>query len=158
MDDSQPRPLPAPAGVAILTGLLTQIIAAVTQAAGADQFVVADSAGLALGCSLRDRHLHRLAELTEPGGTAILISKVVSSDTAPEICHTDCAEELQASLENCLAAGIFFGLHPEILFSELTTDTVATSFEAVQISPPWLWKFAAGTCAVVAFTACRNDL
>jgi hypothetical protein len=157
-ENAQPENLPEPASVVISTGLITQLVEAATKAVGEAQIAESDSPGVQLIQAVRRRHLRLLSELTQPGGTAILVTEVVSSDTAPEICNTPVAS-LPMVLSRCLAAGNFFtGLHPGILHSELTTKEFAPGFESVQATAPWLWKFTARTYAVVAFVARRNHV
>ena len=154
--NSQPANLPEPASVVISTGLITQLVEATIKAIGSTQVSTADSSGVPLIQAVRQRHLRLLSELTQPGGTAILVTEVVSSDTAPEICHTPVAS-LPTVLSRCLAAGNFFtGLHPGILHAELTSEQFASGFESVQATPPWLWQFTARTYAVAAFLARRS--
>lgn len=157
-EDAQPENLPAPADVVISTGLITQLVEATIKTVGTTHAVDSGSPGVQLIQAVRRRHLRLLSELTQPGGTAILITEVVSSDTAPEICHTPVAR-LPKVLAGCLAAGNFFtGLHPGILFSELSSKEFAPEFASVQAAAPWLWQFTARTYAVVAFVAQRRHV
>lgn len=153
---AQPDGLPEAASVVISTGLITQLVEATIKAVGETQFAEQDSAAVRLLQAVRRRHLRLLSELTQPGGTAILVTEVVSSDTAPGICDTPVAD-LPNVLSGCLAAGNFFtGLHPGILHSELTSEEFGPGFESVRATPPWLWHFTARTYAVVAFVARRG--
>jgi hypothetical protein len=156
-ENAQPENLPEPAGVVISTGLITQLVEATIKAVGQARIAEVDSPGVQLIQAVRRRHLRLLSELTRSGGTAILVTEVVSSDTAPEICNTPVAS-LPLVLSSCLAAGNFFtGLHPGILYLELTSEKFTFDFESVQATPPWLWQFTARTYAVVAFVARRSQ-
>lgn len=154
-EEAQLTGLPEPSGIVISTGLITQLVEAAIRAVGHDRLDQAESSGVDLMQAIRRRHLRLLSELTRPGGTAILVTEVVSSDTAPEICKTPVGD-LRKILEGCLAAGNFFsGLHPGILLAELTSEEFADQFAAVQVTSPWLWDFTARIYAVVAFV-CRR--
>lgn len=153
---AEPAALPDPANVVISTGLITQLVEATIRAVGESRFAEQDSASVRLVQAVRRRHLRLLSELTRPGGAAILVTEVVSSDTAPGICDNP-VTELPTALSGCLAAGNFFtGLHPGIIHSELSSDEFGSGFESVQATPPWLWQFTARTYAVVAFVARRE--
>jgi hypothetical protein len=157
-EGAQPENLPPPASVVVSTGLITQLVEATIKAVGAAHAAEPGSPGVQLIQAVRRRHLRLLSELTQPGGTAILITEVVSSDTAPEICHTPVAR-LPKVLAGCLAAGNFFtGLHPGILLSDLSSKEFALEFESVQATAPWLWQFTVRTYAVVAFVAHRGHV
>lgn len=156
-ENSCTNPLPDPASVVISTGLITQLVEATINAVGEEHLAQLDSPGVSLLQTVRRRHLRLLSELTQPGGTAILTTEVVSSDTAPGICNTP-SSDLPDRLQGCLAAGNFFtGLHPGILYTELTSGKFTPEFESVETTSPWLWQFTARTYAVVAFIARRKQ-
>lgn len=154
-ESAQPVGLPAPADVVISTGLISQLVGAVVTAVGESSLASLDAPGLRLLQAVRGRHLRLLSELTRPGGVAILITEVVSSDTVPALPDTR-PSELPALLQRCLEAGNFFtGLHPGILYSALNSAE-NPEFEQVRASPPWLWQFTARIYAVVAIVAQRK--
>jgi hypothetical protein len=123
--------------VAASTCLLTQIIQCVVRAAGErhPRFVEALRA-------VRAGHLRLLADLVAPGGTGVLVTDVVSSDSFPALASCD-EGSLPAVLNRLVRAGNFFhGANPAALASSLLADpAVAQAVEAVGWAPPWLWDF-----------------
>ena len=108
--------------------------------------------------AVRRRHLRLLLEHCRPGGTAILFSEVVSSDTCPELATTADAS-LPGLLANLLAAQNFFtGLHPGIILQELQSHaSLAPLVAAVKPVAPWNWPFLYRTYTVTAFIAQRRE-
>ena len=108
--------------------------------------------------AVRRRHLKLLLEHCRPGGTAILFSEVVSSDTCPELATASDAS-LPALLANQLAAQNFFtGLHPGIILQELQADeSLKPLVESVRPVAPWKWPFLYRTYAVTAFVIRRRE-
>ena len=154
---SQPAELPSPADVVVSTGLITQLVEATIKTAGEANVASTDSPGLQLVQAVRRRHLRLLSELTNPSGTAILVTEVVSSKTVPGLPNAR-REQLPALLQSCLASGNFFtGLHPGIIYQEMMSPDFGCEFEGVRLTPPWLWEFTARTYAVVALSARRRN-
>jgi hypothetical protein len=108
--------------------------------------------------AVRRRHLKLLLEHCRPGGTAILFSEVVSSDTCPELATTSDAS-LPGLLAGLLAAQNFFtGLHPAIILQELQShESITPLAECVRPVGPWKWPFLYRTYAVTAFVARRRE-
>lgn len=132
--------------VTVSVGLLSQLIEPVLK-------TVTDVAqAVPLVQALRQRHLRMLIEQCASGGRALLITEIVSADTAPEIDQTP-ESELPQLLAGLLAKKNFFtGLHPAILLQELK-DLAAEygSANAVSVVAPWKWEFVYRTYAVTAF-------
>ncbi len=107
--------------------------------------------------AVRRRHLQLLLEHCCPGGTAILFSEVVSSDTCPELATVPDAS-LPDLLANLLAAQNFFtGLHPGIILHELQSkESLAQFVESIRPVAPWKWPFLYRTYAVTAFVVRRR--
>lgn len=108
--------------------------------------------------AVRRRHLRLLLEHCRPGGTAILFSEVVSSDTCPELATVSDAA-LPGLLADLLAAQNFFtGLHPGIILQELQSDaSIRPLVAGVKPIAPWKWPFLYRTYAVTAFVARRRE-
>jgi len=154
---SQPVVLPSPAEVVASTGLITQLVEATIKTAGEANVASPDSPGLNLVQAVRRRHLRLLSELTNPGGTAILVTEIVSSKTVPGLPRAR-REQLPALLQSCLASGNFFtGLHPGIIYQEMMSPEFGCELEGVRLTPPWLWEFTARAYAVVALSASRRQ-
>jgi hypothetical protein len=137
--------------VAVSLCLLSQLVDSILQTIEDPQ------AAMELTQAIRQRHLRLLLEQCRPSGRAVLISEVVSSDTAPELPEIDDAR-LPAFLGGLLTAGNFFtGLHPGVIHQELVTDPALVALASdVQVAAPWKWPFLYRTYAVTAFTIGRR--
>jgi hypothetical protein len=101
--------------------------------------------------ALRLGHLRLLAELVRPGGTGLLVTEVVSSDTCPDLPSAP-AEALEGLLGELVRQKNFFtGLNPSVVVSTFRQDpALAAACERVEALPPWLWDFGARVYAVWA--------
>ncbi len=90
-----------------------------------------------------------MLELTQPGGAAVLVTEVVSSDSCPELLSISEAD-LPRLLQREIAARNFFtGTNPAALRQLLQTDErLKRPFADVRFTPPWLWSFVMRTYAV----------
>lgn len=129
-------------------GLLTQLIDGVIRSIGEShprswEFVSA----------MRMQHLRLMLELTAPGGTAVLVTEVVSSDSCSALLSVG-ERDLPELLRREVAAKNFFtGTNPAALQQLLRTDvTLAKYLANVRFTEPWLWPFLARTYAVYGLT------
>jgi hypothetical protein len=126
--------------------LLSQLIHSVVVALGADhpRFVELISA-------VRLRHLRLLAELAAPGGRAVLITDVVSSDTCPTLAAVP-PEQLAGLVRQLIEARNFFhGVNPAVIASILCSDPqLAGTVRALEFLPPWRWDLGPRVYAVYA--------
>jgi hypothetical protein len=109
--------LPGPFDVAASTCLLTQMIQCVVRALGEGhpRFVEVLRA-------VRAGHLRLLADLVAPGGTGVLVTDVVSSDTFPSLASVG-EGQLPALLGRLVREGNFFhGANPAALASDFLAD------------------------------------
>jgi hypothetical protein len=141
-----------PFDVVASVGLLTQLIEMVDGTLGArhPQF-------LNLMPAVRLRHLRLLLELTKPGGTAWLLTEVVSSLTCPELLTTS-ESNLMPVLQRAVAQQNFFtGVNPAIIQRLFQEDPVLKAGVArLEVPLPWLWSFFTRTYAVVPFRITRR--
>jgi hypothetical protein len=88
-------------------------------------------------------HLHLLSELLRPGGRALLISDIVSSDTAPTLLDAP-AKPLPELMHQLVAGGNFFtGLNPYLIAEQLAKDPAfGVEPEQVTLHDPWLWPLS----------------
>lgn len=102
--------------------------------------------------AVRRRHLRLLLEHCRPGGCALLVSEVVSSDSAPDLPGVPDAS-LPQHLKHLLESQNFFtGLHPGIILQELHNDpSIQPLVGSVRTAAPWKWPFLYRTYAVTAF-------
>ncbi len=143
-----------PFDVTVSTGLLTQLLQAVVDSSLASCEVVEVS------LALRDKHLADLLHLTRPGGTAVLVTDVVSTTTAPQLLDTPEAG-LEEEMADLVAAKNFFtGTNPYRIAALLEEDNRFRPLVAdVRLLEPWLWRVTADrqhlTCAVLVRRAPR---
>ena len=139
--------IPGPFDVVASVCLLSQLIEAVIGSLGEDH-----GRFLELLSVIRQRHVRLLAELTAPGGTGILITDFVSSDSAPELPAV-ADDQLPAVLSELIEAHNFFhGLNPAVIASLFKQDAVIAPLVAsIELPKPWLWDFDLRHYAVAAF-------
>jgi hypothetical protein len=89
---------------------------------------------------LRHNHFRLLIEHLKPGGTGLLITDVVSSDTAPQIIGVQ-PLALPLLVRELIEQGNFFtGLNPTVIHALLVTDPLlASRVGDVAILAPWTW-------------------
>jgi hypothetical protein len=144
---SHVRPLlPGPFDVAASTCLLSQIVNCAVRTVGDrhPQFLAALQA-------LRVGHLRLLVDLVAPGGAGLLMTDIVSSDTAPSLASVPDAH-LPAVVARLVAERNFFhGVNPAVLVSLFRDDPfLASQAVAVEGLRPWLWDFGPRTYLVCA--------
>ena len=101
--------------------------------------------------AIRAGHLRLLLERTAPGGTAILVTDFVSSDTAPALAAI--VEPAWAELLPRLIRerNFFTGLNPEALVSLARTDLdLSATTESATLIGPWRWNLGSRWYAVCA--------
>lgn len=135
--------------------LLSQLIHSVVAAIGSEhpRFVDVLSA-------VRLRHLRSLAELTAPGGLAVLITDVVSSDTCSALVSVPPEQVAGLVRQSIDARNFFHGVNPAVIDHLLRSDLqLAAIVEAPEFMPPWRWDLGPRVYAVYAvqWRACRAD-
>ena len=129
-------------------GLLTQLIDGVTRTIDESH-----PRSWEVVSALRTQHLRLMLELASPGGAAVLVTEVVSSDSCPALLSVR-EPDLPELLRREIAARNFFtGTNPAALQQLLLTEvSLAGQLASVRFSEPWLWTFLARTYAVFAVT------
>ena len=129
-------------------GLLTQLIDGVIRSVGESH-----PRSWELVSAVRTQHLRLMLELTVPGGAAVLVTEVVSSDSCPALLSVG-ESDLPDLLKREIAAKNFFtGTNPTALQQLLRTETGLTEQLAnTRFAEPWLWSFLARIYAVYALT------
>ncbi len=91
--------------------------------------------------SIRAGHLRLLTHLTAPGGSAILVTDVVSSDTFRTLASVD-EESLPDLLTQLVRQRNFFhGVSPAVLATVFKNDPVLSArVAAVETVKPWRWN------------------
>lgn len=128
--------LPGPFEVVASTCLLTQLQLTLLELLGdRHQLFVALREFLTL------THLRTLAALTKPGGRALLITDLCAAEVFPPGRPRDDADLLPLMQELVAKGHVIHSSHPEGIKVTLDDDPVLKrSFDAAQLSPPWLWQ------------------
>jgi len=94
---------------------------------------------LELLVTIRRQHLALMLQMLKPGGRGVLISDVVSSDTAAELCDAGLTDFSQLLARLIRQKNFFTGLNPAVIIHELRF--LASNGESTKIEPisPWLW-------------------
>ncbi len=102
--------------------------------------------------ALRMGHLRRLLSMVRPGGVAVFVSDVVSSDTSEEL-KTATIETTPALVRNLVNDGNFFsGTNPALMLADLNLLTrLPGGPESVHTIDPWPWHLGERSYAVYAF-------
>ena len=138
-----------PCDVVASVCLLSQLIETIASLVGAGHPRLPE-----LITAVRCHHLQRLLQATRPGGRAILITEILSSDTFPTLPAIP-----EASLRNALSQQInmrnfYTGLNPAILESLAEREpSIGRLCNGIAAHPPWRWDFGPRTYAVAAYEA-----
>ena len=138
--------LPGPYDVVASTCLLSQLVGNALPALGS-----AHPRFLDVVASIRTGHLRLLSRLTRPGGIAVVITDVVSSDTLPGLASLpdDALPQLLPRL--AWERNFITGVHPAAILSTLESDRVLSArFLRRDIAPPWRWRLHGRTYLVWA--------
>ena len=115
------------------TCLLSQLLCQVSNAMDVSHARFVDAL-----TAIRSRHLNLMKSALNPGGHALLITDVVSSDSLPELLKEDV--NLQETLRAAIARKNFFhGLNPAALSNMMTDKELASEITSFSISEPWRW-------------------
>ncbi len=110
--------------------------------------------------AIRTGHLRLMARLLRPGGHAVLITDVVSSDTTPALTGATPQDLLMHSLSAALVERNFFtGVNPLALVELLRTDPVLAGVAVEgKLSGPWVWQVGSNRMyLVIALTFRRSS-
>ena len=143
--------LPGPFDVVASTGLLTQLIEAVSTG-----WPAKDPRFLAAVAAVRRAHLRLLLDLLTPGGTAVLVVEIVSSDTFPAL-RAVADDALPQTIAALISQRNFFtGTNPAVLLALLESGEFAGDVARVEVTPPWIWEFVERAYAVYALVISRR--
>lgn len=100
---------------------------------------------------VRRRHLRLAVDSTAPGGTAIVVFEVVSSDTLPALRDVADADLPELVLNAVVAGNFFTGLNPLALAQAVVDDPALSGRVArCKLAPPWRWNFGPRIYAATA--------
>jgi len=124
--------------------LLTQLIGSLTETASENHPLYASAVK-----AIRVGHLRRMLKLLRPGGVAILVTDIVSSETAPELADTP-EEELGPLIKRLVNDRNFFtGVNPALVLSDLNMlERLPNGPDTAQVFDPWLWHMGPRVFAV----------
>jgi len=127
--------LPGPFECVASTALLTQLIKCAVATVGETH-----PRFLEVVQAIRAGHLRLLTHLVAPGGTGVLITDIVSSDTFPGLGSVP-EDSLAGVLARLIQDRNFFhGVNPAVLAAFFSTDPiVAPQVERMEFIKPWLW-------------------
>jgi SAM-dependent methyltransferase len=135
--------LTAPAGpigkdfdVVVSCCVLTQLIALPVDALGDEH---PDLTRVVL--AVRTGHLRLMARLLRPGGHAVLITDVVSSDTTPSLAHAAAGSHPQILAEAIADRNFFTGVNPLALLAVFSSDAwLCANVVVGELVGPWAWR------------------
>ncbi|MEQ9408482.1 MAG: hypothetical protein RIK87_12180 [Fuerstiella sp.] len=101
--------------------------------------------------SVRMGHLRRMLSMLRPGGVAVFVTDVVSSDTVPDL-RTATSDSLPALVRRCVNDQNFFtGTNPAMILADLNMlSRLPSGPDTVHTIDPWLWRMGQRTYAVYA--------
>jgi hypothetical protein len=141
--------LPSPFDVVASTCLLSQLCGIAVDTVGK-----AHARFLDLVRAIRIGHLRLLMHLVGPGGTGLLVTDVVSSDTAPALRSLSEPALAEAVARLIRVGNHFYGVAPAMLAAAFRDDPIlAPQACALVYSHPWLWNLGPRVYAVYALKA-----
>jgi hypothetical protein len=141
----RPSGLAAHYDVVLSSCLFSQLVASVVYALGEAHVNFMDWV-----LCLRQRHVQQLIELTRPGGVAILVNDLVSSDSAPSLLGAT-NDNLISLMGELLETGNFFhGCSPFAIAQACRrTPEIASRLGDLRITSPWRWDIGRQRAALV---------
>lgn len=132
--------------------LLSQLIDGIVHSVGE-----AHPQFLDLVVAVRLQHLRLLLDLTLPGGTAILMTDIVSSTTCPELTQTADADLPRVVSAAINARNFFTGVNPVVLRALFAQEpSLAPRVASIELTAPWLWNLGPRMYAVCAILVTRQ--
>lgn len=107
--------------------------------------------------AVRIGHLRRMLNMLRPGGVAIFVTDVASSETAPELADAT-NETLGQLIPKLVETGNFFsGTNPSMVLGDLNIlSRTKSGPDTVHTIDPWLWEMGEHKRAVYAFRIQRR--
>ncbi len=106
---------------------------------------------------LRQRHLELMLQHTRPGGAAILVTDVTSSDALPELRQPNA--DLDRLLRDSICRGNHFhGLNPLSIYQAISSGaTTSPMIKSARVSQPWIWNATARRYCCLAFLMIKKQ-
>ncbi len=100
---------------------------------------------------VRRRHLELMLRHTRPGGAAILVTDVTSSDALPELLEPN-PDVDQLLRDKIFHGNHFHGLNPLSIDQTIRSEPSLNSrIDSFQVSRPWIWNATARSYCCLAF-------
>jgi hypothetical protein len=128
--------LPGPFDVVVSCSLLTQLQLVLLQVVGD-----ANPRFVDLRTAVNRVHMRALGALLAPGGVALLVTDLTTSEIYPPLVHVDADADLGRLMADLLAGGgVIHAAHPGLLSSEMRRDPALKQAFAVRFPiGPWIW-------------------
>ncbi|HMF41018.1 MAG TPA: hypothetical protein VKQ32_09990 [Polyangia bacterium] len=129
--------LPGPFDVVVSCSLLTQLQLVLVQVVG-DR----NPSFVALREALNRAHVRTLGALLAPGGVALLVTDLTSTEIYPPLANVDAGADLGKLMSDLLAAGhVIYAANPGLLSSEMRRDPqLKQAFDVRSPIGPWIWR------------------
>lgn len=132
--------------------LLTQLLSSIVMTLGEEH-----PRYLEMVMRIRARHLQLLMELLRPGGTAVLVTEIVSSSTFPDLPQIPESRLPDTAIQLIDQGNFFTGMNPLLIRGLFESDPrMAPAVESVGVNKPWLWDFGPRVYLVYAFVVRRK--
>lgn len=102
--------------------------------------------------TLRQRHVEIMLSLLNFGGTGLLFTDFVSSESLPELYET---ADLKSTLQSAIAKNNFLhGLHPAMIGNVFNQESIRPKIRTLKVTDPWRWVMPQRiyACFAIIFT------
>lgn len=87
--------------------------------------------------ALRQRHVEIMLSLLNSGGTGLLVTDFVSSESLPELYETT---DLKSTLQSAIASeNVLLGLNPSTVGNLFNHQQIQPEIRTLKITDPWRW-------------------
>ena len=105
--------------------------------------------------AVRLRHIEIMYSALNPGGQAVLITDIVSSESLPDLASTT---DLKGTLRKAIANQNFLhGLNPPMIVKAFRAGKFDDGISPVKVSEPWLWNLPERTYACFAIKFSKTE-
>lgn len=124
-----------PFDMVVSTCLLSQLVLAVVETLSPEH-----KSFVELVKAIRTQHFETMNGLLKPGGTGLLITDFVASDSLPAL-HETSDENLSQLLSDAIHnQNYFHGMNPVVLFQLICQPPLADQLHSQKILQPWRWN------------------
>jgi hypothetical protein len=144
--------------VVVSTCLLSQVLRKVSDclaASGLPEATVSDYLPRIVR-AIREKHLDLMLEHTLPGGAAVLVTDLTSSEALPEMLKEG-ADLQQLFATKVIQGNHFHGMNPQLILESARQEPVSAKLKSVQVTSPWVWNAIEMQYLCVAFQFRRKS-